>query len=194
MTTFFSVDVETTSTNPFEGELLTVGVVAVSPTGDILDDLYVRIDPLNGLCWDSDTFAWWQEQDIGVRMEAYEDDDLLRLYPHQAARLVREFVHKHGCVEDGSNENVFVANPVSFDYSWLVRLFTQSSVPNPFGYRTLCLRSAAWNGSGQTWQLSSRANKSNCPHHALADARAQALDLIDILSVGALDILCEVAA
>lgn len=181
MSTFFSVDVETSSTNPFTGELLTVGVVAVDKGGTVLADLYVRLDPLNGIEWDEDTKTWWESQEIDVRMEAYEDEDLVRLYPHQAARMIREFVHKHGTVEDGSNENVFVANPVSFDYPWIVKMFTQSNVPNPFGYRTLCLRSAAWAGNG-LWGGKRDTNKPRCPHHALSDAHAQALDLITLIA------------
>lgn len=181
MTTFYSVDVETSSTNPFNGDLLTVGVVAVDTNGNTLDDLYIRVEPLGTIAWDPDTLLWWKGQDIGVRAEAYEDDDLVRLYPHQAARQLREFVHKHGDVVDGSNENVFVANPVSFDYPWIVKLFHQSSVPNPFGYRTLCLRSAAWDHPAE-WGGKVRNHEADCRHHALSDARAQALDLIDLLT------------
>lgn len=75
----------------------------------------------------------------------------------------------------------FVANPCTFDHSWVQRWLTEAGIDMPFHYRTLCLRSADWGRNPGSYGESRTGHASLVPHHALYDAQAQALDLLDLL-------------
>lgn len=200
MNVFFSVDVETSNLTPWseQGHLLTVGAVAVRydprftiDSAVIGGEFYVRIDrSTNGLSswWydddllaedaPSDTAKWWSEQNAAAQDEAWRDTGLVRHAPGVAARMLREFVVHHA----GDVDATFVANPVSFDKMWVDALFAQQRVENPFHYRSLCLRSMRYGLDPRSEYGPAReTHKPVIPHHALHDARAQALDLIDML-------------
>lgn len=192
--TFFSVDVETSGLNPFvpESKLLSVGATAHNGVGNRIDSLYVRIRSELPPAWydeslpcDSETMSFWREQDQFVKDEAYMDKDLPRFTMAYAGELLRNWVMSFG---DDWHGRVFVANPSSFDFMWIQRLWAESGVEDPFSYRTLCLRSAAFGkqlGQGKkvTWQDTSvRTHKPEFPHHPLYDALAQGLDLKELLA------------
>lgn len=194
-TTFFSVDVETSRLNPFEPDsfLLSVGAVAMDEVGNILGEFYVRIDRSAQLKaewyrpeWTTDngTLTFWREQDASVRAEAWEDRTLSRAPAHVAAQMFRDWVTSFG---DNWEDRIFVANPATFDYSWLLSLFAEGKVDNPFHYRTLCLRSQAFGAQGsKDWHnFKHRSHKPEVPHHPLSDAMAQALDFRDMVAEGA---------
>lgn len=172
VTTFFSVDVETSGLNPFvtEHELLSVGAVAVSEDGLIVESWYKRVSGNN--TWDPGTHAWWREQNDKARAEIFCVDPVDR---HEAARA---FV---AWVRDMTDHAVFVANPCTFDHAWVLRWLTEADLPMPFDYRTLCLRSADWGRNPGPWGLDRNGHRPVVPHHALHDAQAQAFDLIDLL-------------
>ena len=190
MTTFFSVDVETSGLTPATGYLLTVGIKPVAWDGKrwALADgsLYVRIDRTAELehCtpWNAGagTAAWWAEQDQRVQDEAFADTTLLRHDPLIAARMIAEYVEGlESCAED----RAFVANPVAFDKMWLTELFDETGVDDPFHYRSLCLRSMKYGLRPRSaWGSDRETHAPELPHHALSDAIAQAQDLVDMLA------------
>lgn len=194
MTTFFSVDVETSDTRLGLGHLLTIGVQPVrwSAGSDpvmLPDRFYVRVGlalpqgwltpPSDERANFSDTHVWWWEQNEEARNEAFADRSLLRHDDAAAARMLAEFVTEH---EPEPEHRIFVANPVAFDKPWIDLLFAQNHVDNPFHYRSLCLRSMKFGlRSGSSWGSDRETHDPKIPHHAYWDAEAQARDLIGML-------------
>lgn len=192
MTTFFSVDVETSATNPFEGYLLTVGIQPVRFDQHTLrvdmapSSLYVRIDrswELSQTDWEtstSDTRKWWDTQSQLVRDEAWADATLVRHDETMAARMITEYVHE---VETDPAQRIFVANPVAFDKAWIDRLYGEVGMDSPFHYRSLCLRSMKFGlRAASAWGSDRENHDPLIAHHALYDAVAQAHDLISMLN------------
>lgn len=196
--TFFSVDVETTTTSPISGHLLTVGIQPVHVYDDDYsnpiispESLYLRIDRTAYYdSWYADlhdpnsTLSWWLRQNSEAQSEAFRDLDLERIPATEAAALISRFVE---LVEPSYWHRVFTANPVSFDYPWIDSLYVEAStgnptIRNPFPYRTLCLRSMRFGlSSSNVWSAERAYHDPEIPHHALSDAQAQARDLILIL-------------
>lgn len=171
MTTFFVIDVETTGLNPFnrKHQLAAVGAVAVTADGLISDWWY---EALRFSTWDEVTKEWWSQQNETARAE-------MRPKLGGDPKIVAvEFVE---WVQEQDTDNVFVANPSTFDYAWVLRWLTEAGLDMPFSHRTLCLRSADWGRTGGQWGLDRTGHRPVVPHHALHDAQAQAFDLIDII-------------
>lgn len=177
--TYFSVDIETSSTVVNPRGLLTVGVQVVNEDLSEGAEFYTRIAYADGVIWDMGTFEWWAGQDPKVRREL----SLEGVNPEKAAFDLEWFVLNNTA---RSTKAIFVANPVAFDKPWIDQLFYHNNVPNPFDYRSLCLRSmhfglrkVEWGGDRETW------GEFNVPsellHHALYDAKAQAQELILML-------------
>jgi hypothetical protein len=176
--TYFSVDVESSGTDPFRFDLLSVGTVAISADGLILGSHYVRVDHGRDIVWDDGTRAWWHEQNAEAKREVFSTE-VTRLSVIDVADQLRAFVLLHG--GEGFHDNTFVANPASFDHAWIRKLFSESGVVDPFSYRTLCLRSANWGAGERPWSETQRDHQPFVPHHALHDAQAQALDFLALL-------------
>lgn len=172
MTVFFSIDVETSGLNPFEPEhqLLSVGAVAVSEDGLLMDSWYERI--ANAGTWDPDTRAWWDGQSERARAE------VIAVAGRDAYEAACDFVN---WVKSVTDHAVFAAKPATFDHAWVLRWLTEYGVAMPFDYRTLCLRSADWGRNSGPWGLDRNGHQPVIPHHALHDAQAQAFDLIELL-------------
>jgi hypothetical protein len=194
MTTFFSVDVETTSTNPFDGHLLSVGIQPVTFNPATLnasllpDKFYVRIDCYRDLeieGWfdgtsNSPTYQWWMEQNAEARADSWENTALVRHSAATAAAMMQEWVCE---VEPNSRDAIFVANPVSFDKPWVDRLCSETGIISPFHYQSLCLRSMKFGlRHGSAWVSTRDNHDPKIPHHAFHDAYAQALDLLAMLN------------
>lgn len=184
--TFFNVDVECTATTPSMGYLLTVGIVPVAHDGEKWalhrDRLYVRLDQGDEFPEPEHytSMPWWREQSAIAQDEAYRDRTLIRHKPELAAEMIAEFVIG---VQPEWSQRFFTANPVSFDKPWLDDLFAISGLPSPFHYRSLCLRSMRFGMDPSKGFGSAReAHEPTVPHHALHDAEAQALDLLDMLN------------
>lgn len=183
---YFSVDVETSSTNPFFGELLTIGIVAIDAQSlRNLSEIYIPFK-YSGIAYDPLTMEWWQDRQQ-VSKAAYDaaweyENDRFGL--EEGAHLISEFVNSFG---QSSKDRIFTANPVSFDYPWVAKLYSEVELEIPFHYRTLCMRSLYFGLSdaqiyGESRAATGEFHDSRVPHHALEDARAQALDLILMLS------------
>lgn len=187
MTTLFSVDVETTSTNPFTGQLLSVGAVAVDyDTLEVnLDDAFyarVEYDP-DGLI-DPATYEWWTSTNVSTPVfeEAWTAE------PRYSSVATAAALSVWACkFSDNVHERVFAANPASFDYAWILKLYSSTDVVQiPFSHRTMCMRNIAFGLEKETeWGQSrgSRMHQPTDPHNALSDATAQAYDLVDLLRV-----------
>lgn len=157
--TFFSVDVETSGLVPGSkgAELLSIGAVAVSHDGWIVDTFYERIDVSLHSDWylppddayiqalpDDSTLKFWkgvESVDSYVAGEAYADTQLSRSSAYYVADQLEAWVLNFGQTWE---DRIFVANPVSFDFAWTQDLLRRGAVSNPFHYRTLCLRSMAF--------------------------------------------------
>lgn len=174
MTTFFSIDVETTGLNPFEPshQLISVGAIAVSEDGLIGDSWYERLAyDVDG--WDPDTREWWAEQNETARVEVFATNRSDRR--EAAADFIR-------WIDEYTQHAVFVANPCTFDHAWVLRWLTECGERMPFDYRTMCLRSADWGRNPGEWGLSRSGASPIVPHHALHDAQAQAIDLLTLFA------------
>lgn len=178
--TYFSVDVETTGTNPFmfDHQLATVGAVAIDEHGLILGSWYQRLE-FDLERWDPETKTWWLGQNQLAKNEMFSTKD--RKPAYLAAHDFTRWVLDQSKAKPGDHEIVFVANPSSFDFGWIQRWFHQAWSTQPFSYRTMCLRSAAWGRNKTSWLDHQRTNKPRIPHHALHDAQAQAFDLLELL-------------
>ena len=197
MTTFFSVDVETSALDPWHGFLLTVGIVVVehdhlTKKAELAGaHCYVRIDRTLDLSeaaktglWlnegnPNSSYGWWTRQSKEARDEAFADAGLPRLSPLNAALLISDF-----CIsmQPNAKDRIFVANPVAFDQMWLRALFSETGVADPFHYQSLCLRSMKFGlREGTSWGAERDNALPEIPHHALHDAAAQAVDLVNML-------------
>lgn len=199
--TYFSVDVETSGLVPgdTDSHLLSIGAVAVSHDGWVIDTFYERINVRLPSRWylppddefiqslpEGSTLKFWKGVEAEtpfVANEAYADPYLPRRALPLVAERFEEWVLAHGKTWE---DRIFVANPVSFDFSWTQDMFRRAAVDNPFHYRTLCLRSMAF-GRSYTGDWQARHLRTNVPkhyHHPLSDAYAQAQDLIEMLGYG----------
>lgn len=184
--TFFSFDVETTATVVEAGELLTVGCVPVVHDVEAgwvkhHQHFYMRLDVAVRVTFERfSSLGWWREQSDEVRGEAYENRDLLRFDRATTAKALAEWM---AFVEPVWERRIFTANPVSFDKPWIDKLFYWAGMELPYHHRSLCLRSMKF-GSNPCFGFGSdrTTHQSLLPHHALADADAQAQDLIDMLN------------
>lgn len=192
--TFFSVDVESSRLNPFalDSYLLSIAAVAMDEDGLYKNSIYIRLNNNQWLApewWDptletdNSTLEFWREQDEHVRNEAWLDKDLPRFSNTIGAQMLSDFVTSFG---ESWEDRIFVANPATFDFAWTLRLWADAHVPDPFHYRTLCLRSQAFgaNGSKNWHTFPHRTNKPETPHHPLSDALAQMKDFADMVKAG----------
>lgn len=173
--TFFVVDVETTGIDPldlYDSFLATVGCVAVHEDSLIGGSWYARLDYPNQ--WDPETKQWWLEQNTKAKAEMFSTKD--RLGYRTAAERFTKFVN-----DTTQGTAFFAASPVTFDYAWVQRWFRNAGLPLPFHYRTLDLRSALWSFQSGVFGEPRRGHQPRIPHHALHDAQAAALDLVDLL-------------
>lgn len=196
MTTFFSVDVETSGLSPDHDVLLTIGIKPVhynpkTRTATLLpNDFYIRLDresDLREIGWydnpnrymSSRTF--WEEQADLPQDEAFRDRSLTRVTPQHAVQTLNRYVID---LEPKWERRIFVANPVSFDKMWIDHLFHTNNFEVPFHYRSLCLRSMKFGMQppGTDYGSDRDSHRSRVPHHAFYDALAQAEDLVDMLN------------
>ena len=178
MSVFYSVDVETSGTDPFKFDLLTVGIQSVFSDGLFGPTLYQRLLYDREINWDPGTYDWWVQQNATAKREIFSTA-FPRFSAQHVAESILEFVHDTG--GNGVHENVFVANPSAFDHAWIRKLFSETDVENPFSYRVMCLRSAAWGAGDVSWWDTQRTHAPVIEHHALHDAQAQAMDLVGLI-------------
>lgn len=184
MTTYFSVDVETTGLDYRAHDLLSVGIAVVQDL-EIVDSDHWTIDHGRSLHWDLNTKEWWNEFPKQLELATTGFNSV-----YEAAESIREFVVDY---EEDEAERIFVANPAVFDWQWFDYMFYHASVRNPFSRdtgvdtRLLDLRTAVWSFNPSLSFKQSRSEwkefevKPSLPHYALSDATAQAMELIKVL-------------
>ena len=197
--TYVVVDVETTGLNPNHDRILTLGAVAVHYDGKIAtineDFFYVTInqqDWIEDTDWfytiinPRSTLSWWVKQPEDVQEAAWRHTALHSVETvneHNATKLLQDWIIYQRRLAGHNGQPIFTANPVSFDKPFVDQLFHSQGNPNPFDYRTLCLRSMAFGTKNrEQWGTNIRNNQSLVPHHAFFDAYAQAHDLVDLLN------------
>lgn len=201
--TVFSVDVETSGTNPYTGVLFTIGACAarIGADGetDLLpsdEDFYIRIDQsayieerswdtTTGFCSDPNTsYPWWLEQSDLVKGEAWLDGSKPRWRQRDAMERFGLWVRE---VEPREGRAIFVADPATFDFAWIQSAFEGAGFADPFHYSTIDLRSmrwalTPWSGWVNMPEPKFKRHRSATPHHALFDAKGQMLTLISMLT------------
>lgn len=179
---YYSVDVETTSTNPFNGQILTFGMCAINAeTLEMSEGLHIPIQYATGGPVDPATYDWWLEQESSTYETAWGQGQK-RFTAKEACQKITDFILERSSLQ----ESIFAANPVSFDFAWTRKLFTEGDHTLPFNYRTLCMRSMSFGITGGRWgqaRALDNPHVSKIPHHALYDAEAQGLDLIDMIDL-----------
>ena len=165
--TYISVDVETGGPVAGVHPLLSLGACVV---GDTERTFYAELKPREG------TTSVQAALDVAGldpdRLAASGDD------PDQAARDFAGWVHEQA----GQTRPVFVAFNAPFDWPFVVRLFHDAGVENPFGFTALDTKAFYMGLHGTTWD---QTRSSQLPepyavrpereHHALSDAVAQAV-------------------
>lgn len=191
-TLFVSVDVETTGPSPVVADLLTLGACAVTEGGEVLESsaLYLRLHYDRAKRWDKATHTWWEQQDETVRHEAYGNNRTglqPTMLPKDAALVLSGWLTQHQ-VKQQAEDLCFVAHPAGFDWQFVNALCWEHLGSNPFGYRSLCLRSMGFGLSDRPWGEDRTDDSdlyvpSKVPHHALHDAVAQAHQLSRMLKL-----------
>jgi len=181
--TIFSIDVETSSTDPFKGNLLSVGIVAIDfDSLEIGNSEYWELSYPDSAKLDSPmTYEWWEQQNEHAFEAAWGHREC-RSEPNDVAQKLSDFVCGYSDVWD---DRIFAANPSTFDFGWVSKLLSGAGLNEVFHYRTMCIRSIAFGIYGGDWgggrKDSGEWNIPEIPHHAYYDALAQGKDLIKLL-------------
>lgn len=176
MTTYISVDVETTGLIPgSDFDLLSVGAVPTHALGNQFHYVIADLDTPN-LQWDPSTLEWWLGQtEAAARLKELNDQDKpVWLKYMECAGQFKIWL------EQFEKPLMFVAWPASFDYPWIQQLFKENEVDNPFSYRTIDVKSYACGKLGIDFNAGHDDfpewlnEPPDFPHDALSDAIRQA--------------------
>lgn len=160
------LDIETLGTSP-GSIILSIGAVRFD-AGGCHESFYALVDARDcerhGLRADVGTIFWWVRQELDARREAFRPGPRMPLL--EALTKLTQFV-------EGADE--IWANSPNFDVSILESAFRACSLSVPWTHKVLCdLRTI------RTWTCSKHAVLLPPAHHALTDARAQVMDLLEI--------------
>lgn len=175
--THIVIDLETLGNNP-AGTIATIGMVAVNG-GRITQEQYLLVDTRDaqrhGMQSDAGTALWWMQQGATAQAELRSERATDRLGLSHALMLVADFVKAH----KGDGPFYVWANSPSFDCVILRSAFELCRANTPWPYyverdlRTLLALYPA------VKDLPFEGIK----HHALHDARHEAMLLIDALKL-----------
>lgn len=150
-TVFFSVDVEASGPVPGLCNLVSIGAVPVaaaagtwSPESDLF---YVELKPIGGR-FDKEAMAVH-----GIPRERLEAGGTAA---DEAMRRLSAFVE--GRVRGAGARAVFVGHNVGFDWSYISYYYALFDLPNPFGYKSLDIKSLAMGRLGIGWFETSKEN------------------------------------
>jgi ribonuclease T len=150
-TVFFSVDVEASGPVPGLYNLVSIGAVPVSGAGGAWkpedDRFYVELKPIGGR-FDREAMAVH-----GIPRERLEAEGT---QAETAMRRLSEFVS--GRVRRGAERAVFVGHNVGFDWSYISYYYTLFNLTNPFGYKSLDIKSLAMGRLGIGWFETGKEN------------------------------------
>jgi len=148
---YFSVDVEASGPVPGLYNLVSIGAVPVGREGGSWKPedrrFYVELKPIGG-AFDAEAMAIH-----GIPRERLEREGAPA---DRAMRDLRDFVEKR-CAPSAARA-VFVGHNVGFDWSYVSYYFAQFGIPNPFGYKSLDLKSLAMGRLRIGWFETSKEN------------------------------------
>jgi hypothetical protein len=166
------LDLETLGTKP-GCVVLSIGAVAFGPTGvgaEFYTVLSHEDQVATGLVEDPDTVAWWAKQSPAARRVFDEEQTPLR----EGLQLFTAF-----CAGVASPGKLLMwGNGSDFDNPILRAVYDAAALNAPWGkYNNRCFRTL------KNLPLSCRPmHKPEVPHHALYDAKAQALNAVQYLN------------
>lgn len=135
-TVYFSVDVEASGPVPGLYNLVSIGAVPVADVGGVWmpenDCFYVELKPIGGR-FDEEAMAVH-----GIPRDRLETGGTPA---DEAIRRLSEFVE--GRARRGAARAVFVGHNVGFDWSYISYYYALFGLPNPFGYKSLDIKSLA---------------------------------------------------
>lgn len=128
------VDIEADGPSPNRNSMLSIGAVATTSETE-LGTYYRKLATRTDTAPDAETLVWWQTQPKALAE--------VNLNPEEPKRVINEFI---SWVESFSNEPIFVANPVTFDYTFVAWYIDKFADRNPFighnnEFKSLDLRS-----------------------------------------------------
>jgi len=191
---FFVIDFETSALDPWRGQPLTLGIVPVTQYGEILpkeSQLYVEWN-VEAITPDwafpanlTDTESWWNEK-RQVDDPAFAAAWLRELPTYDADTILDTIEEYVESIEGDKTQRFLCANPMRFDGMWMAYIFSIQNRDEPFHYRNLCLRSMRYGieyGGNPEFGNARDEHELNgyIPHHALWDARMEALDLVYLM-------------
>lgn len=181
LTTYISVDIETDGPTPGRNSMLSLGAVAMTPTGHIINRFEINLHRLQNSEQNAETMKWWLTQP-----EAWE---YCRRNPKPAGIGTQEFVE---WVERISPRPICVAYPAGFDFSFLYYYMMSFVGRSPFGFSCLDMKSYACAALGTHYRRTVKKNfpkdwfdpKAKHSHKAVEDAEEQAKMFYKMLVYG----------
>ena len=157
-TVYFSVDVEASGPVPGLYNLVSIGAVPVGRAGGPWkpenERFYVELKPIGG-AFDKEAMAVHGIPRARLEASGTPAD--------QAMRELRDFVEKRAARTAGARA-VFVGHNVGFDWSYISYYFTLFKIPNPFGYKSLDIKSLAMGRLRIGWLETSKENLETLLH------------------------------
>jgi ribonuclease T len=148
---YYSVDVEASGPVPGLYNLVSIGVVPVERSGATWapsdERFYAELRPIGG-AFDPEAMAVH-----GIRREQLETAGVPA---DRVMRDLREFVEIRR--RRSSARAVFVGHNAGFDWAYISYYFTLVKVPNPFGYKSLDIKSLAMGRLKIGWFETSKEN------------------------------------
>lgn len=180
----FVLDLETMGTNPKDA-IMSIGIAPVdTKTRTIGEGFYTRISLEScqklGMNLDASTVLWWMQQEEAARQEFKGN------YAHtpikDALLKTRDFIKEQAGDFELDEIRVW-GNGAMMDNAMLLAAFDMAKVEAPWSYRgDMCYRTLR--------ALAPNAEKvaPEIAHHALSDAEAQAMTLLNILDETGLEL------
>jgi DNA polymerase III epsilon subunit-like protein len=172
---YISVDVETAGPDPHSFALLSIGACVVY---DLDRDLYLELQP------DQPAFDPQALEISGLSLEILAEDGI---HPEDAMRQFDEWLSANVAPDE---KPVFVAFNAVFDWMFINHYFHKYLGRNPFGHSALDIKALYMGATGTQWAETSHRAVSHqlhlpthLEHHALQDARDQALVFRKILEL-----------
>jgi 3' exoribonuclease, RNase T-like len=174
---YCSIDIETDGPIPGDNSMLSLGAVAFSSDGVMLDTFYINLEEMDTAIANEDTLKWWDKN-----QEAYQATRLNTVNPKLAIEQFVKWVDSH------PGKPVVVGYPVFFDYLFVYWYIKHFGIKSSLSFSALDIKTYA---SAMLKLPYREATKKNMPkewfsddkhtHHALDDAIEQGKLFINML-------------
>lgn len=168
----FSVDIETTGTNPENNAIMQIGAAAFDFDRGLIGPTFcVNMTMPGNRYWDEDTRSWWMKQSP----ETFDSVTVNPVPPAVGIRMFADWVCQHS---SAIKEPVMIAKPTSFERPFIQSYCAEYGVKNPFHYRAdLCLnsfiRGLRRDIRANPWDLENEVPAVGNAHNGLDDALYQ---------------------